>query len=349
MRFSPVPEESRGQIDKAGRTLIDLGASPDERNWAIELAERWRACHAYPINTFQATLRSKTKPYGGDPIVAQRLKRMTTIEEKLRRLNTMELSRMQDIAGVRAIMTNPKDVMRVVDEYKNNSRFYHELSKVKDYISCPRDKDGYRSIHLVYKYKGQKTDAYDGLRLEMQFRTKLQHIWATAVETMGMVTGQRLKSSEGDQKWIDFFAIASSAFAYQESAPLVPKISHLTRKQTTEELVRAEKAIDALNVMRGVSVATETILKKRRSFAFYLLTLDMETRRVAIQGYAQENFALAEQDYTAAEKRAAEGENLQSVLVSAGSMERLRRAYPNFFLNIKDFESKVRKIIQSNR
>ena len=85
MAFSPVPSESKSQIKKAGDILVQEKPPSKEFRWAWELADRWRACHAYPINTFQANLRSKLKRYPHDPIAAQRLKCMPTIIDKLKR------------------------------------------------------------------------------------------------------------------------------------------------------------------------------------------------------------------------------------------------------------------------
>jgi len=50
----------------------------------------------------------------------------------------------------------------------------------------------------------------------MQIRSRVQHAWATAVETVDMFSGQALKSSHGDDKWLRFFAVAASEMAYIE-------------------------------------------------------------------------------------------------------------------------------------
>jgi len=59
MAFARVPCEPRNQINKAGKILAYQNGSFEEDFFleALELANNWRACHAYPINTFQATLR----------------------------------------------------------------------------------------------------------------------------------------------------------------------------------------------------------------------------------------------------------------------------------------------------
>ena len=220
MAFSSPPKESKSQINKAGKTLAYMAELDVEKfKWALDLTSRWRACHAYPINTFQATLRTKIKRrYPPETIAAQRLKRMPTITDKLVRHPNMQLTTMQDIAGIRAVLPTVKQSEKLAKEYLNSS-LLHELIDQKNYIDVPRDEDGYRSIHLIYRYKNKKNPDYDGLRLELQIRSRLQHIWATAVETMGTFLGQALKSRQGDQKWLDFFAITSSAFAHIERRP----------------------------------------------------------------------------------------------------------------------------------
>ncbi|HOI97956.1 MAG TPA: (p)ppGpp synthetase, partial [Candidatus Pacearchaeota archaeon] len=106
MAFVKKPQESKQTINKAGKIIAENEPNDPLIEWGIGLTSRWRACHAYPINTFQATLRRKLKKFPANPIVAQRLKRMPTIIEKLRRYPKMQLARMQDIGGVRAILNS---------------------------------------------------------------------------------------------------------------------------------------------------------------------------------------------------------------------------------------------------
>ena len=251
MRFSPVPSESKKQINKAGRLLADTPSNLD-LTWARDLAERWRACHAYPINTFQSTLRHALKPYS-EPIVAQRLKRMPTIIDKLRRYENMQLTTMQDIGGIRAVLASIDDVYKLADEYINRKRLAHELVGQYDYIQNPRNEDGYRSLHLTYRYVNKQAPSYDGLRIELQLRTRLQHVWATAVETMGTFLGQALKSRQGDQEWIDFFALTSSAFAHKENCAPIPRFVSMSATETYQAVAAAEEKLRALEKMRGFS------------------------------------------------------------------------------------------------
>ena len=76
------------------------------------------------------------------------------------------------------------------------------------FIAMFPKKDGYRSLHIIYEYKSDKckTD-YNGLRVEVQIRSRLQHLWATAVETVDFFTRQAIKFNEGIPDWADFFRL----------------------------------------------------------------------------------------------------------------------------------------------
>lgn len=161
----PTPQFSKSQINKAGQILIVGNDDFDQALWAFDVLNNWRSCHGYPINTFQATLRQKLKAIDENAIVAQRLKRMPSIIGKLWREKGMQLSRMQDIGGLRAVVSNLKNAYALENEYRS-SRFQHELviNQCKDYIAKPKI-SGYRSIHLIYRYKNVRAPEYDGLLL----------------------------------------------------------------------------------------------------------------------------------------------------------------------------------------
>lgn len=344
MAYSKVPKESKKQINKAGKIITQENFFVVGYEEALSLANKWRACHAYPINTFQATLRAKTKNFN-NVIVAQRLKRMPTIIDKLTRFPNMQLTTMQDIAGLRAIFEDKQDVFTTLDEYIFNRSLPHELVEIYDYINNPRDEDGYRSTHIVYKYKNTRNPEYDGLRIEIQLRTKLQHIWATAVETMGTFLGQALKSRQGDKEWLDFFCLTSSAFAYLEDTARVKRFSHLNKKQTFEEVARLEKKLGALDKMKSFTAVID-MLGDQKKYTYHLIVLNSLEHSVRIFTYDRDSFDKAIEDYSNFEIEAAKGNKIEPVLVSAGPMENLKKAYPNLFLDISEFEVALRRIIK---
>jgi len=343
--FACVPNISKNKINKAGDILITSDPSEEIYVNAYDLATQWRAAHAYPINTFQSLLRKKIREgnYKGDPIVAQRLKRMPTIIDKLKRYPAMNLTTMQDIGGLRAVLNSIEDVNKLRDEYRN-VQFSHKLIREDNYILNPRDSDGYRSLHLIYKYKNIRNPDYDGLRVELQIRTKYQHLWATAVETMGTFLGQALKSRQGNQDWLDFFALISSAFSYIENSPQIPKYSNLSKKETFREIIKINKKINAFVTMSGLSTAVQ-FLSENKGYSYHLIVLDSLEKKVSIQSFDRDSWNEAIFAYDQVEKEAVSGNKIEPVLVSAGKIENVRKAYPSFFLDISDFLDLVRELI----
>jgi len=335
---------SNKKINGAGEILRKKNPGRIEIAFALDVLDKWRAWHAYPMNTFQTTLRRKVKFLKGKAVIAQRLKRLPTIIEKLKRFPEMELARMQDIGGLRAILGSVGDVRKLCSIYRK-IKFNHEEKDFKDYITNPKN-SGYRGIHLVYKYKNNETTEYDGMLLELQFRTKLQHIWATTVETMGTFSGKALKSSQGDSEWLDFFKITSSAFAYMENTARVPGYESLNRKQTYKEVVKAVNKLDIIDKMKGFTLAAKMIdnNKKNKGWYYHLITLDSVNKKVEVRSYSKEQLKMAASEYAKAEKRASGGEKIEPVLVSAGPIASLKKAYPNYFLDTVDFIKEIEKI-----
>jgi putative GTP pyrophosphokinase len=91
------PWGSKGAVNRAGEAL--RSPARDALSGADASAlENWRASHNAVLNKFQAILRGRTK--GKGIVVAQRLKRRATIVDKLHREPKMQLSRMDDVAGM---------------------------------------------------------------------------------------------------------------------------------------------------------------------------------------------------------------------------------------------------------
>jgi hypothetical protein len=118
--------------------------------------------------------------------------------------------------------------------------------------------------------------------------------------------------------------------------------------ETALAVKEAEKALGALEKMNGLSVAVDYITKRSQGSSYHLLILNSLEKTVQVQGYDRESFAQAEEEYSKIERRAIEGEKIEPVLVSAGSIEKLRRAYPSFFLDIGDFVNNVMEIVNKN-
>lgn len=334
----PKPKFSRNQVNLAGQILVHQSPEAERYSWAMEVLGNWRGCHGYPINTFQTTLRNKLKVINAEKaLVAQRLKRTPSIIDKLRRYREMELARMQDIGGLRAVVDSVKKVYELEKNYRE-TQFTHSLVRERDYIAQPKS-SGYRSVHLMYEYRNKKVPEYNKLLLELQIRTKLQHTWATAVETAGTFLQYALKSSQGPEKWLKFFSLAGSAFAHLEKTTPVPGYENLSEKETYKQVSLAAKELEVRELLAGFNVAANVIEKNKKhgSNFYHLVVLDPIRRRVEIQAFPRGQLEEANKAYAGVELMIAGGKKLQAVLVSAGSIEKLKRAYPNYFLDTREF------------
>jgi putative GTP pyrophosphokinase len=348
IRYMPFvkPKFSKGQINRAGEILAAVSErSFEDVSWAGTVLGNFRACHGYPINTFQATLRQKLLPIDSDAIVAQRLKRAPSILQKLQRFDGMQLARMQDIGGLRAIVKTVKRVKNLEDSYRT-ANFRHELVSSKDYLNDPKS-DGYRGIHLIYRYSNPRASEYNGLSLELQIRTRLQHAWATAVETMGTFLGQALKSGQGEDEWRKFFSTAGAALAIVEKTASVPGFERKTDSEVFTELATAESNLHVLEKLRGFAIAADSIKTERGQGAYHLIVLDSANLKVSIRPFSIARLEEATQAYAQIETRTKAGEPVEAVLVSAGPVEALRKAYPNYFLDTQVFVNELSRVISS--
>ena len=336
----------------AGGTLIDPTASPSDSATALEIVNNWRSSHSFPLNTFQVTLRKKSREADArNPLIAQRIKRRSSIEAKLRRYSGMELSRMQDIGGCRSVVGSVAAVDALVGLYES-SRIRAELVRRYDYLRVnPGPKSsGYRGEHLVYRYASSHKPEYEGLQIEIQIRTQLQHAWATAVETVGTFVGQALKSSQGEEKWLRFFALMGSELAFEEGTPPVPG-TYGSRGEVRDEVRSLEAELGVISRLQQYRTALKTVRENAAHFAgsqFFLLELDAGNSTLTITGYPRSALDQAVADYERAEQQVAGRAERDAVLVSVESIGTLQRAFPNYFADTTRFLNLVRTAVQSS-
>ena len=326
---------SKKAVNRAGQALAGENDEVDFLD-ALNVISNWRACHNFPLNTFQVGLRRYASRIDPNCIVAQRIKRLSSIALKLERFPNMTLSQMQDIAGCRAIIARTTHVRKLVRAYKNSS-LKHVLVMEDDYIRSPKE-SGYRGVHLVWKYNSDKRSEYNNLKIEMQLRSQIQHIWATAVETVGTFTQQALKSSRGEADWLRFFALMGSVFADAENTPSVP--STPTGAELLAEVKALATKLDVQAQLDTFGSAVQVIEgREDRKDHYYLLELDLRYKKVNVSAFSAAESEAAETAYLEAEKRLSRDIGAQAVLVSVDTVASLRRAYPNYFLDTRNFVS----------
>ena len=328
------PIYSKKEINEAGDILRRGIYTDAERDNALEIIDNWRAAHAYPLHVFYMNLRRHASTRT-DVLVVERLKRLDSIVKKIEREKGMQLYRMQDLGGCRVVLPTIQDVYDF-EEGIIASRIRHELKKRNDYITKPKT-SGYRSLHLIYRFisdtpSKQVFNEYPML-IEIQIRTHMQHIWATAVETLGFFINQAIKSGQGTDDIKRFFALVSSLFAIEEKCSLVPGTSD-KQANLIDELKRIDRKNHVLEKLRAIRVALFQETENKQGY--YILRLYYNSHRVSIRYFLPSEYEAANNAYDKYEQEY-HNEPADTVLVRATSFETVKNAYPNYFMDIAEF------------
>ena len=185
--------------------------------------------------------------------------------------------------------------------------------------------------------------------IEIQFRTHLQHIWATAVETMGLFTKEAIKSGQGSDDVKRFFALISSVFALREGQNTVPETDS-NLDALLAEIQTLDDTHQYLSFLSGINVAIDKqkTYKGKYLNSYYLLILNYNTRMLSIKQYKASDFEKANTVYNEIEQQRAEA-NIDAVLVRSNSFDTLRSAYPNYFSDLTEFLDIVKSYLRKEQ
>jgi ppGpp synthetase/RelA/SpoT-type nucleotidyltranferase len=359
----PIKVHTRSKVDAAGDTLIKGAPQPYEDFDAIQafddaltVINSWRACHRYPLNAIQVTIRRRAKHIDPGAIVPQRLKRMPAIEQKLRLHEGMKLSRMHDIGGCRAILKDIKGVREVARKCREaaaknptrSSRLIREYNYLDGNIPGPKT-DGYRGIHMVYQYYSTAKEGarFNGLRIEVQIRSQLQHAFSTAVETASIFTDQPIKSIKAnlhDSRWRRFFALMGNAIAMREGTTLIGGLP-TDQHQLAEEIRRHADDLSVERILSGWGKTIERLSGHPADAKTFLLVLDTELKTTEVIAYSPAEIPKTDEAYLSFEKQFKSKPSQQVVLVDAESIDSLRIGYPNFYLDTEAFIEAMKAVI----
>lgn len=343
---------SSNQLKKAGNIIRE---SKDELSVikAIETVTRWRNLHTAPLNSLQMSVRLKlSKTVYKNCLIVQRLKRMPSIILKIKRFPTMSLARMQDIGGIRIIANNVKDVYKIHELITGSKSVFEQTNTYHDYINKPKP-DGYRSLHQVFKYVSPTKPELNGLHFEVQIRTKLQHAWATAVETLSIIENESFKTGGGSYDYKQFFKIVSTLFALEEGTTPLDEYKKKTRIDLCTELMLLEKSLHVIDKLSGLATTLRHITSNKQAdkAQYYVLELVMDPQygknSLYLSTFQNKYSSQAEDYYHSREVAVANDPYRQVLMISAVGVKNIRKAYPNFFLDTTEFIKRVKSAIAS--
>lgn len=333
-------EVTKQQVRKAGENIRNNIATLKD----YEIISNWRSIHISIMTSMVNSINKKLKKHKLKAlIVARRLKRLNSIEIKLKRFSSMNLDRMQDIAGVRIVfktMEQVNEFKTIMDDtyLKGNRKF--KLEKTSNYIEQPKS-DGYRSIHQIFEYK-------DGSKkcLELQIRTQLQHNWATAVEVLGMKTKSKIKQGEGEEHYKEFFKLCSALFSIIEKTNILEEYSKFTKPEICKKIQKLDSEFNILQTLSGLAILGKNIEKQTdRKNYYFIVELNITENTLMIRGYKKNSFQKAQWDYDLLEQISKEKGDTDVVLVSLDEFNLLKKAYPNYYLDSGMFIGSIKKEI----
>jgi ppGpp synthetase/RelA/SpoT-type nucleotidyltranferase len=234
-----VNELSRSQVEKLGRRLRH-----DETPSVEDLRMLEQVRRTYEVARFEVVEALRREGLKG----TSRLKTTSTIIEKLGRGTGMNLSRMQDIAGVRLVIDgNRLDQDRVVE------RILGLFSDARVTDRRVKPSYGYRAVHVIVRVQG--------CLVEVQVRTHLQDMWAQAVERLADVFGRQIRYGEPP---IDADAQVARGVTRQDFLRWVMLQGELTDAVETKHaaLAEAEEVLEAATDADVTPATAESVLAK---------------------------------------------------------------------------------------
>jgi hypothetical protein len=333
---------SKKHIDRSATSIRKKICGP-ERDLAIEVIQNFREYHLYPLMLVKNHLQRTANIINPKIIIARRLKRLPTIINKLERptldgeeSNRIKITRMQDIAGCRAIVNN-LDELNSLQKKLLNSRSVHKIIRVRNYLT-PKE-SGYGGIHLIYSCFEDHEGDHDWKKtnVEVQLRTQLQHAWATTLEIIDTLENIQLKTSHnGHDDWRRFFYLSGCLVAHHEKACIYSEQDIWAFK---EELVALFCKLDfnlklAKNTF-AIKFANTSINKPSKKYnnGMCLISLIEKTNKTNSYDVKVELFTTKDSAYAIKKYNNYELDNSINfcALVSVQDAKNLKKAYPNYF------------------
>ena len=243
---------------------------------------------------------------------------------------------MDDVAGCRLIFENINELHKFRESF-HKAKFKHKRKNDMDkydYIKTPNPKTGYRGIHDIYECDANSVnaEAYRGLLIEIQYRTKYQHAWATCVEVVGFITENQPKFQQGDDRFQKILKLASEIISrsFENATSSLPEISD---HDLIEDFINLDKEIGFLSLLRGLNAAHKDVSNKKNIILVFSKDGSLTTIPVKDSIEALRTLFETERDRPDADV----------VLVRGDTSEDIRFAFKNYFSDATDFISLIEK------
>lgn len=186
-------------------------------------------------NAYESVVRILVKDLGLD-VTGRPAKSTTSIVDKLRR-ESIRLTQMQDVAGCRILVED------IVGQDALVPRIHSALISLspKPPLVIDRRKrpsHGYRAVHVVAEVAGR--------RVEIQVRTRLQHLWAELSEKLADRFGASIKYGNGEPTVLTALTAISGRMALLEKRET--ELESLSQQITSTQTVHYDARLAELRL-----------------------------------------------------------------------------------------------------
>lgn len=292
----------------------------------LDLLQAHRLSFTEPLFKIFKELTQYKSTVQRSAIIAFRLKRITTIINKVIRKPKMQLNRMWDIAGIRIIFDDEAAARRmvslIIDKYKVRG-------EIRNYFDNPK-KIGYKAFHIYI------TEPISGKVIEIQIRTKNVHNWATLVEITDYLYDTRLKEIgyESNIEWGRFHQLVSSNKDLEED-----EANFLYK--TLDKYDFISRLADTFRKNSSVVKKQWQNVSPRDKYFLIELSSDSVPKLSSYNDYEK-----AEVDYFEAYKKD-EGALIVLTSIHKPSFEQISIAYANYILSYHKFILDVQQILKT--
>ncbi len=351
----PLPPTSKREVNRAGKAIADNAGGDND----LKLVDQWRASHGYVINTFQIFFKRRIEKVTAVIEFAQRLKRRSTVIDKIGRRHPdgrplmSDVTSMQDFAGCRLIFESVSDLTEFREYVHSTKSMEHVIHKLRhepgkyDYIVRPKV-SGYRGIHDVYAHYprahrrgSEESKPWHGLLVEVQYRTRVQHAWATALEISDLIDGQHTKFDLFETDRVRFFSLASEILA-RHHENFSNAMSELTFAELCAEFEKLEKSLGILQRLDALK-SSGAFEKIKRHNVLNVYRADDGSLALDIIPFSSPSDAIAK-----ASQLESDPKSLNAVYVRADQPSQVRSAYRNYFNDPVDFVRLVNEALANN-
>jgi len=335
---------SMNDVKRAGKKLAeDLVWCPENEAEILQtfaIANSWRDSHIFPMRSVRASVIQHMRHGKANGFTAARPKRMSSIRKKLQRIGT-KLDQINDLGGCRAVLDDIEGVRTLIASCE---KLPHEVRQQYPYIDLPKP-DGYRSHHMVFVFNDDRHSDFNGRRVELQIRTRLQHSWATAVEAVGLFRGEDMKAGQGSSEWLRLFQLMSAEFAEAENAAPIPGVPerHVRQNEIRQLNVRLSAARFLDNLKHATRYSTDFL--DERDARYYLIRYDHATASVVVDVTRYDSAVEGSKSLGDFEREIEMTHKDQKVvLVEVDKISKLVEAYPNYFGDVSLFVMNLRAV-----